>query len=123
MLKQHGQALPRRPHVIPSGRCPEPPDGAPDLALACWRTLVLGIVQSQFLPISSTAHLLIVAVGTVPILVAGLTIQMFFYEAYRALVLRSLAGIEVVSMVMDASGMVCEIPCQGSQPRGSGGKD
>jgi len=139
-----------------------PPDGAPDLALACWRALVLGIVQglTEFLPISSTAHLkaapvllgwgdpgvavtavlqlgsvgavlayfredlrqlslgllrglrqgnlnapearlgVAIAVGTVPVLVAGLTIQLFFYEAYGASVLRSLTGIGVVSMVM-----------------------
>ena len=139
-------------------------DSAPDLALACWRALVLGIVQglTEFLPISSTAHLkaapvllgwgdpgvavtavlqlgsvgavlayfrrdlrqlslgllqglrqrnlnapearlgLAIAVGTVPILLAGLTIQLFFYEAYTASVLRSLTGIGVVSMVMAA---------------------
>ena len=132
------------------------------LALACWRALVLGIVQglTEFLPISSTAHLkavpvllgwgdpgvavtavlqlgsiaaviayfqkdlrqlslgllqglrrgrldapearlgLAVVVGTVPILVAGLTIRLFFYDAYGASVLRSLAGIGVVSIVM-----------------------
>ncbi|MCY4174154.1 MAG: undecaprenyl-diphosphate phosphatase [Cyanobacteria bacterium MAG CAR3_bin_5] len=139
-------------------------DSAPDLALACWRALVLGIVQglTEFLPISSTAHLkavpvllgwgdpgvavtavlqlgsiaaviayfqkelrqlslgllrglrqgrldapearlgLAVVVGTVPILVAGLTIRLFFYDAYGASVLRSLAGIGVVSMAMAA---------------------
>ncbi|MYF36445.1 MAG: undecaprenyl-diphosphate phosphatase [Synechococcus sp. SB0678_bin_12] len=136
--------------------------GAPGLALACWRALVLGMVQglTEFLPISSTAHLkavpvllgwgdpgvavtavlqlgsivavlgyfredlrqlslgllrglrhgrldapearlgLAIAVGTVPILVAGLTIRLFFYEAYGASVLRSLTGIGVVSIVM-----------------------
>lgn len=141
-----------------------PPDGAPGLALACWRALVLGVVQgfTEFLPISSTAHLkvvpvllgwddpgvavtavlqlgsimavigyfrrdlrqlslgllhgllhgnlavpearlgLAIAVGTVPILVAGLTIRLFFYEAYGASVLRSLAGIGVVSIAMAA---------------------
>ncbi|MXW11919.1 MAG: undecaprenyl-diphosphate phosphatase [Synechococcus sp. SB0668_bin_13] len=139
-----------------------PPDGAPGLVLACWRALVLGVVQglTEFLPISSTAHLkavpvllgwsdpgvavtavlqlgsvvavigyfredvrqlslgllrglrqgnldapearlgLAIAVGTLPILVAGLIIQLFFYEAYGASVLRSLTGIGVVSMVM-----------------------
>ena len=139
-----------------------PADGDPGLALACWRALVLGIVQglTEFLPISSTAHLkavpvllgwgdpgvavtavvqlgsigavvayfrkdlrqlglgllqglrqgnpntpetrlgLAIAVGTVPILVAGLAIRLVFYEAYGASVLRSLAGIGVVSMVM-----------------------
>ena len=138
--------------------------GDPGLALACWRALVLGVVQglTEFLPISSTAHLkavpvllgwgdpgvavtavlqlgsivaviayfrkdlrqlslgllrglrqgnldvpearlgLAIAVGTVPILVAGLTIRLFFYGAYGASVLRSLAGIGVVSMVMAA---------------------
>ncbi|WP_025782295.1 undecaprenyl-diphosphate phosphatase [Candidatus Synechococcus spongiarum] len=141
-----------------------PPDGAPDLALACWRALVLGIVQglTEFLPISSTAHLkaapvllgwgdpgvavtavlqlgsigavigyfwkdlrqlglgllqglrqrnlngpeatlgLAIAVGTVPILVAGLTIRLFFYGAYEASALRSLPWIGVVSIVMAA---------------------
>ncbi|MYF21085.1 MAG: undecaprenyl-diphosphate phosphatase [Synechococcus sp. SB0677_bin_5] len=132
------------------------------MVLACWCALVLGIVQglTEFLPISSTAHLkavpvllgwgdpgvavtavlqlgsvvavlayfredlrqlslgllrglrqrnlnapaarlgLAVAVGTVPILVAGLTIRLFFYEAYGASVLRSLTGIGVVSIAM-----------------------
>lgn len=141
-----------------------PADGAPDVALACWRALVLGVVQglTEFLPISSTAHLKVVPVllgwgdpgvavtavlqlgsivavlayfrkdlrqlslgllgglrqgnlnapearlglaivaGTVPILVAGLTIRLFFYEAYGASVLRSLAGIGVVSIAMAA---------------------
>ncbi|MXY18993.1 MAG: undecaprenyl-diphosphate phosphatase [Synechococcus sp. SB0676_bin_10] len=139
-------------------------DGAPGLALACWRALVLGIVQglTEFFPISSTAHLkavpvllgwgdpgvavtavlqlgsivavlayfredlrqlslgllrglrygrldapearlgLAIVVGTVPILVAGLTIRLFFYEAYGASALRSLAGIGVVSIAMAA---------------------
>ena len=139
-----------------------PPDGAPGLVLACWRALVLGVVQglTEFLPISSTAHLkavpvllgwsdpgvavtavlqlgsvvavigyfredvrqlslgllrglrqgnldapearlgLAIAVGTLPILVAGLIIQLFFYEAYGASALRSLTGIGVVSIVM-----------------------
>ena len=45
---------------------------------------------------------LAVAAGTVPILVAGLTIRLFFYEAYGTSVLRSLAGIGVVSIVMAA---------------------
>lgn len=138
--------------------------GAPGLALACWRALVLGVVQglTEFLPISSTAHLkavpvllgwgdpgvavtavlqlgsigavigyfrkdlrqlslgllrglrqrnlnapearlgLAVAAGTVPILVAGLTIRLFFYGAYGASVLRSLTGIGVVSIAMAA---------------------
>ena len=141
-----------------------PADGDPGLALACWRALVLGVVQglTEFLPISSTAHLkavpvllgwgdpgvavtavlqlgsiaavvayfqkdlrqlslgllrglrqrrldvpearlgLAIVVGTVPILLAGLTIRLFFYEAYGSSVLRSLAGIGVVSMVMAA---------------------
>ncbi|HBP54266.1 MAG TPA: undecaprenyl-diphosphatase [Synechococcus sp. UBA8638] len=141
-----------------------PPDGAPGLALACWRALVLGVVQglTEFLPISSTAHLkaapvllgwgdpgvavtavlqlgsvgavigyfwkdlrqlglgllqglrqgnlngpearlgLAIAVGTVPILVAGLTIRLFFHGAYEASVLRSLPWIGVVSIVMAA---------------------
>ena len=138
--------------------------GALGLALACWRALVLGVVQglTEFLPISSTAHLkavpvllgwgdpgvavtavlqlgsivaviayfqkdlrqlswglldglrrgrldapegrlgLAIVVGTVPILVAGLTIRLFLYEAYGTSVLRSLAGIGVVSIVMAA---------------------
>ena len=138
--------------------------GALGLALACWRAFVLGVVQglTEFLPISSTAHLkavpvllgwgdpgvavtavlqlgsivaviayfqkdlrqlswglldglrrgrldapegrlgLAIVVGTVPILVAGLTIRLFLYEAYGTSVLRSLAGIGVVSIVMAA---------------------
>ena len=138
--------------------------GDPSLALACWRAFVLGLVQglTEFLPISSTAHLkavplllgwgdpgvavtavlqlgsivaviayfrkdlrqlglgllrglrqgrldapearlgLAIAAGTLPILVAGLAIRLFFYDAYGASVLRSLAGIGVVSMVMAA---------------------
>ena len=132
--------------------------------MACWRALVLGVVQglTEFLPISSTAHLkavpvllgwgdpgvavtavlqlgsiaavvgyfrkdlrllslgllrglrqgrldapearlgLAIAVGTVPILVAGLAIRLFFYEAYGTSVLRSLTGIGVVSIAMAA---------------------
>ena len=137
---------------------------APGPLMACWRTLVLGLVQglTEFLPISSTAHLkavpvllgwgdpgvavtavlqlgsivavigyfwkdlrqlslgllrglrqgrldapearlgLAIAAGTVPILVAGLTIRLFFYGAYGASALRSLAGIGMISMVMAA---------------------
>ena len=135
---------------------------APGPMAACWRALVLGVVQglTEFLPISSTAHLkavpvllgwgdpgvavtavlqlgsiaavigyfrkdlrqlslgllrglrqgrldgpearlgLAIAAGTVPILVAGLTIRLFFYEAYGTSVLRSLTGIGVVSIAM-----------------------
>ena len=134
------------------------------LVAACWRAFVLGVVQglTEFLPISSTAHLkaapvllgwgdpgvavtavlqlgsivavvayfrkdlrqlsggllqglrrgnlktpearlaLAIAVGTVPILVAGIAVRLFFYDAYGASPLRSLAGIGVVSMVMAA---------------------
>jgi len=134
----------------------------PGLGLACWRALVLGVVQglTEFLPISSTAHLkavpvllgwsdpgvavtavlqlgsivavigyfqqdlrqlslglfrglrqgrlngpeaglgLAIAAGTVPILVAGFTIRLFFYGAYVESVLRSLVGIGVVSIAM-----------------------
>lgn len=54
---------------------------------------------------------LAIAMDTVPILGAGLTIRLFFYGAYGASVLCSLAGIGVVSVVMAAllmaaSGMV-----------------
>lgn len=141
-----------------------PADGDLGLALACWHALVLGVVQglTEFLPISSTAHLKAVPVllgwgdpgvavtavlqlgsiaatiayfqkdlrqlglgllrglrqgrpdapearlgwaivaGTVPILGAGLAIRMFFYEAYGTSVLRSLAGIGMVSIAMAA---------------------
>ena len=134
------------------------------LVAACWHAFVLGVVQglTEFLPISSTAHLkaapvllgwgdpgvavtavlqlgsivavvayfrqdvrqlsggllqglrrgnlktpearlaLAIAVGTVPIVVAGLAVRLFFYDAYGASPLRSLAGIGVVSMVMAA---------------------
>ena len=137
---------------------------APGPMEACWRAFVLGVVQgfTEFLPISSTAHLkavpvllgwgdpgvavtavlqlgsivaviayfqqdlrqlslgllrglrqgnldapearlaLAIVVGTIPILVAGLTIRLFFYDAYGTSALRSLAGIGVVSMVMAA---------------------
>ena len=136
----------------------------PGPMVACWRAFVLGVVQglTEFLPISSTAHLktipvllgwgdpgvavtavlqlgsivavivyfqkdlrqlslgllrglqqgrldvpeaqlgLAIAVGTVPIILTGFTIQLFFYEAYGASVLRSLASIGVVSIVMAA---------------------
>lgn len=135
---------------------------APGVATACWQALVLGVVQglTEFLPISSTAHLkvvpvllgwgdpgvavtaviqlgsiaavigyfhhdlrqlvrgliaavaqgrtasqqarlgLAIAVGTVPILVAGLAITLFFKQAYEESPVRSLAAIGVVSIVM-----------------------
>ncbi len=128
---------------------------------ACWRTLVLGVVQglTEFLPISSTAHLKVVPVllgwgdpgvavtaviqlgsilaviayfrsdlsqvfkgiaralrggdwghkdarlgvaiglGTVPIVLAGLAIKLF-WPGYGASPLRSLASIGIVSIVM-----------------------
>ncbi|NBP99475.1 MAG: undecaprenyl-diphosphate phosphatase, partial [Synechococcaceae bacterium WB6_3A_227] len=128
---------------------------------ACWRTLVLGVVQglTEFLPISSTAHLKVVpvllgwgdpgvavtaviqlgsilaviayfrsdlsqvlkgiaralrggdwghqdarlgvaiALGTVPIVLAGLAIKLF-WPGYGASPLRSLASIGIVSIVM-----------------------
>ena len=129
---------------------------------ACWRDLVLGIVQglTEFLPISSTAHLKVVpvllgwgdpgvsvtaaiqlgsivaviayfrrylaevlqgiskacrhgqwrepearlgiamAVGTLPILVVGLAIKLFWDEGYETSPLRSVPSIAVVSIVM-----------------------
>jgi undecaprenyl-diphosphatase len=134
---------------------------APGLLEACWRNLILGVVQglTEFLPISSTAHLKVVpvlagwgdpgvsvtaviqlgsiaavivyfrsdlqqvlrgirhavgrgqwrepearlglamAVGTVPILVAGFVIKMF-WPGYSTSPLRSVPSIAVVSIVM-----------------------
>ena len=134
---------------------------APGLLEACWRNLVLGVVQglTEFLPISSTAHLKVVpvlagwgdpgvsvtaviqlgsiaaviayfrsdlqqvlrgishavgrgqwrepearlglamAVGTVPILVAGFLIKVF-WPGYSTSPLRSVPSIAVVSIVM-----------------------
>ena len=128
---------------------------------ACWRTVVLGVVQglTEFLPISSTAHLKVVpvllgwgdpgvavtaviqlgsiaavigyfredlarvsrgmaralrqgdwghadarlgvaiAIGTVPIVIAGLAIKLF-WPGYETSVLRSVSSIAVVSIVM-----------------------
>ena len=128
---------------------------------ACWRTVVLGVVQglTEFLPISSTAHLKVVpvllgwgdpgvavtaviqlgsiaavigyfredlarvsrgmaralrqgdwghadarlgvaiAIGTVPIVIAGLAIKIF-WPGYETSVLRSVSSIAVVSIVM-----------------------
>ena len=128
---------------------------------ACWRTVVLGVVQglTEFLPISSTAHLKVVpvllgwgdpgvavtaviqlgsiaavigyfredlarvsrgmaralrqgdwshadarlgiaiAIGTVPIVIAGLAIKLF-WPGYESSVLRSVSSIAVVSIVM-----------------------
>ena len=138
-------------------------DAAAELTLleACWRTVVLGIVQglTEFLPISSTAHLKVVpvlagwgdpgvavtaviqlgsiaavigyfrrdllqvcrglakalrqgdwgssdarlgiaiAIGTLPILVAGLAIKTF-WPGYETSPLRSVASIGIVSIVM-----------------------
>ena len=138
-------------------------DGAAELTLleACWRTVVLGIVQglTEFLPISSTAHLKVVpvlagwgdpgvavtaviqlgsiaavigyfrrdllqvcrglaralregdwgsndarlgiaiAVGTLPVVVAGLAIKLF-WPGYETSPLRSVASIGIVSIVM-----------------------
>ncbi len=133
----------------------------PGLLEACWRELVLGVVQglTEFLPISSTAHLKVVpvlvgwgdpgvsataviqlgsilaviayfrkdlagvlrgisaaifkgqwrepearlgiamAMGTVPILFAGLAIKLF-WPGYETSVLRSLPSIGLVSIVM-----------------------
>ena len=140
------------------------PDPAASLSLmeACWRNLVLGIVQglTEFLPISSTAHLKVVpvllgwgdpgvsvtaaiqlgsiaaviayfrsdllqvlkgigkafrhgqwrepkarlgvamVVGTIPILVVGLLIKLFWSEGYETSPLRSVPFIAVVSIVM-----------------------
>ena len=140
------------------------PDPAASLSLmeACWRNLVLGIVQglTEFLPISSTAHLKVVpvllgwgdpgvsvtaaiqlgsiaaviayfrsdllqvlkgigkafrhgqwrepearlgvamVVGTIPILLAGLLIKLFWSEGYETSPLRSVPFIAVVSIVM-----------------------
>ena len=140
------------------------PDPAASLSLleACWRNLVLGIVQglTEFLPISSTAHLKVVpvllgwgdpgvsvtaaiqlgsiaavityfrsdllqvlkgignainngqwrepearlgiamVVGTLPILVVGLLIKLFWSEGYETSPLRSVPFIAVVSIVM-----------------------
>ena len=129
---------------------------------ACWRDLVLGIVQglTEFLPISSTAHLKVVpvmlgwgdpgvsvtaaiqlgsivaviayfrrdlagvlkgiaravrhgqwrepearlgiamALGTIPILMVGLAIKLFWDEGYENSPLRSVPSIAVVSIVM-----------------------
>jgi len=134
---------------------------APGLLEACWRNLILGVVQglTEFLPISSTAHLKVVpvlagwgdpgvsvtaviqlgsiaaviayfrsdlqqvlrgishavgrgqwrepearlglamAVGTVPILVAGFLIKVF-WPGYSTSPLRSVPSIAVVSIVM-----------------------
>jgi len=134
---------------------------APGLLEACWRNLILGLVQglTEFLPISSTAHLKVVpvlagwgdpgvsvtaviqlgsiaaviayfrsdlqqvlrgishavgrgqwrepearlglamAVGTVPILVAGFLIKVF-WPGYSTSPLRSVPSIAVVSIVM-----------------------
>ena len=140
------------------------PDPAASLSLmeACWRNLLLGIVQglTEFLPISSTAHLKVVpvllgwgdpgvsvtaaiqlgsiaavityfrsdllqvlkgigkafrhgqwrepeallgiamVVGTIPILVVGLLIKLFWSEGYETSPLRSVPFIAVVSIVM-----------------------
>ena len=140
------------------------PDPVTSLSLmeACWRNLVLGIVQglTEFLPISSTAHLKVVpvllgwgdpgvsvtaaiqlgsiaaviayfrsdllqvlkgigkafrhgqwrepearlgvamVVGTIPILLAGLLIKLFWSEGYETSPLRSLPFIAMVSIVM-----------------------
>ncbi|MGC6482757.1 MAG: undecaprenyl-diphosphate phosphatase [Synechococcus sp.] len=134
---------------------------APDLLEACWRNFILGVVQglTEFLPISSTAHLkvvpvlvgwgdpgvsvtaaiqlgsiaaviayfrtdlshvirgirmalmrgqwrepearlgLAIAVGTVPILVAGFVIKTF-WPGYASSPLRSIPAIAIVSIVM-----------------------
>ena len=140
------------------------PDPAASLSLmeACWRNLLLGIVQglTEFLPISSTAHLKVVpvllgwgdpgvsvtaaiqlgsiaaviayfrsdllqvlkgigkafrhgqwrepearlgvamVVGTIPILLAGLLIKLFWSEGYETSPLRSVPFIAMVSIVM-----------------------
>ena len=140
------------------------PDTVASLSLmeACWRNLVLGIVQglTEFLPISSTAHLKVVpvllgwgdpgvsvtaaiqlgsiaaviayfrsdllqvlkgigkafrhgqwrepearmgvamVVGTIPILLVGLLIKLFWSEGYETSPLRSVPFIAVVSIVM-----------------------
>ena len=140
------------------------PDTVASLSLmeACWRNLVLGIVQglTEFLPISSTAHLKVVpvllgwgdpgvsvtaaiqlgsiaaviayfrsdllqvlkgigkafrhgqwrepearlgvamVVGTIPILLAGLLIKLFWSEGYETSPLRSVPFIAMVSIVM-----------------------
>jgi len=140
------------------------PDPVASLSLmeACWRNLVLGIVQglTEFLPISSTAHLKVVpvllgwgdpgvsvtaaiqlgsiaaviayfrsdllqvlkgigkafrhgqwrepearlgvamVVGTIPILLAGLLIKLFWSEGYETSPLRSVPFIAMVSIVM-----------------------
>ena len=140
------------------------PDPAASLNLmeACWRNLVLGIVQglTEFLPISSTAHLKVVPVllgwgdpgvsvtaaiqlgsiaaviayfrsdllqvlkgigkafrhgqwrepearlgvamlvGTIPILLVGLLIKLFWSEGYETSPLRSVPFIAMVSIVM-----------------------
>lgn len=140
------------------------PDPAASLSLmeACWRNLVLGIVQglTEFLPISSTAHLKVVPVllgwgdpgvsvtaaiqlgsiaavityfrsdllqvlkgigkafrhgqwrepearlgvamlvGTIPILLVGLLIKLFWSEGYETSPLRSVPFIAMVSIVM-----------------------
>jgi len=140
------------------------PDPVASLSLmeACWRNLVLGIVQglTEFLPISSTAHLKVVPVllgwgdpgvsvtaaiqlgsiaaviayfrsdllqvlkgigkafrhgqwrepearlgvamlvGTIPILLVGLLIKLFWSEGYETSPLRSVPFIAVVSIVM-----------------------
>ena len=140
------------------------PDPVASLSLmeACWRNLVLGIVQglTEFLPISSTAHLKVVpvllgwgdpgvsvtaaiqlgsiaaviayfrsdllqvlkgigkafrhgqwrepearlgvamVVGTIPILLVGLLIKLFWSEGYETSPLRSVPFIAMVSIVM-----------------------
>ena len=138
------------------------PSASLTLLEACWRDLVLGVVQglTEFLPISSTAHLKVVpvllgwgdpgvsvtaaiqlgsivaviayfradlnkvlrgisrairhgqwrepearlgiamAVGTLPILLIGLGIKLFWAQGYEQSPLRSVPSIAIVSIVM-----------------------
>ena len=154
----------------------------PTFVEACWRTVVLGVVQglTEFLPISSTAHLKVVpvllgwgdpgvavtaviqlgsiaaviayfrddlarvcrgmgralrqgdwghadarlgiaiAIGTVPIVIAGLAIKLF-WPGYETSPLRSVTSIAVVSIVMALLLALAEQVGPARQPGAGGG--